>query len=105
MKQNSILWNGITVFYRYNDKNLQIVDSYRFKRSDMLPILQIIRKEIAKEGITYKRTNESWQKEWCAHNSLYNIGIERERTKSVDLSESESGFRRACYSVLALFCK
>ena len=105
MKQNSILWNGITVSFCYNKRNLKIVDSYKFDKSDMLPILQVIRHKIVEDdGVIYSRSNESWFTEWRAHNVLYKAGIQKERTGSVDLNEDEGKFRLFCYKILAIFC-
>ena len=71
----------------------------------MKAILQTIRKIIAKDGITYKRTDDSWLTEWCAHNVLFGMHIARLRTASVDLNEDESKLKLLCYRVLAIFCK
>ena len=105
MKNDSILWNGISVSFSYASNSLCIVDSYRFKKSDMMPILQAIRKTVATEGYLYSRSYESWETEWRAHNVLYDLGIARERTGSVDLNEDESKFRLFCYKILSVFCK
>lgn len=105
MKNNSILWNGISVSFLYTNNSLCIVDSYRFRKSDMMSILQIIRKTIATEGYLYSRSYESWETEWRAHNVLHSLGIARERTGSVDLNDDESKFRLFCYKLLSVFCK
>lgn len=41
--------------------------------------------------------------EWRAHNLLYSMGIEKERTRSVDLSINESWYKKIGYFILSLF--
>lgn len=106
MKLNKqFLWNGLVVSFSYDDKCLCIVDSYRFNKSDMFQILQIIRDEVKEDNIIYSRSIDSWIEEWAAHNVLYAMHIARKRTGSVDLNEDESNFKLFCYKILARFCK
>ena len=94
--------NGIRIKYSVSVDNVHIENSYRVKRvEDMRDILIRIR---ASTMYQYKRTDDSWVNEWLAHNWLYSLGYEKERTGSVDLSEKESKWRRFVYSVIALFC-
>ena len=94
--------NGIRIKYSVSADNVHIENSYRVKRvEDMRDILIRIR---ASTMYQYKRTDDSWVNEWLAHNWLYSLEYEKERTGSVDLSEKESRWRRLAYNVIALFC-
>ena len=89
------------MFYR---NNVRIVDSYKTKsKEDMVRILKCAR-SLAKDlyGYQYKRTDDSWLKEWQAHNDLHALGIENERTGSVDLNEDETSLRKFGYLILSL---
>ena len=89
----------------FNEKNIHIEDSYRIKdERDMKTILWIVQNASFNRGISYLRKRASWIREWKAHNLLYKLGIQKERTRSVDLNENESIYRRIGYFFLSLFC-
>ena len=95
--------NDKKVEYTYNKDNIHIQDSFAItSKEEMIAILNEIRLEAAWNGICYKRDTKSWLTEWRAHNRLYNWGIEKERTGSVDLNESESKIRLFLYSIIAI---
>lgn len=95
--------NGKTIHYNDTETNVHIVDSYHIKNTEeMCDILTHIR---AMSSFVYTRNNESWLNEWHAHNVLYSLGIEKERTGSVDLSEHEKKWHRLVFWFIALFCK
>jgi hypothetical protein len=82
--------------------NIHIVNSYKItKKADMNAIVKLIRAEALKNGLKYKRTNSSWVTEWRAHNYMYDKGMERARTASVDLDEKASRVVLASYKVMA----
>lgn len=86
---------------RFYELNVHIEDSYQVtKRADMLEILKLIRK---KSSIEYKRTNDSWIREWRAHNLLYINKYKVQQTKSVDLNEDETVGKRFIYAILSAF--
>jgi len=87
-----------------DNKNIHIKNSYLVTdENEMLKMLLEIRNEAKLHRNTnYKRSIISWIKEWKAHNLLYNLGYQKERTGSVDLDESESAFRLIVYTVLSL---
>ena len=87
-----------------NEYNVHIENSFCVtKRKDMKNILTQIRKDAEMIGITYKRSNREWIAEWRAHNLLYELDIEKVRTGSVDLNESETPFRKIIYGILSFF--
>jgi hypothetical protein len=51
----------------------------------------------------YNRTYDGEYKEWAAHNVLYRWGINRSSTRSVDINNKETKFRKFCYAFLSTF--
>lgn len=83
--------------------SIKIINSYKItKKSDMNAIVKLIRAEALKLGFKYRRSNSSWVTEWRAHNYMYDKGIERVRTASVDLNEDESRLKLASYKTMAI---
>ena len=90
------------ISYTLTKGNVHIVDSYKVcKKADMNAIVKLIRAEALRLGFKYKRSNSSWVTEWRAHNYMYDNGIERARTASVDLSEDESRLRLIAYNLMS----
>jgi hypothetical protein len=58
-------------------------------------------KELQASG--YTRTIKSEYREWKGHNTLYRLGIMRNRTGSVDIDQNEPMWRRLFYAVLSIF--
>ena len=100
------LINNTILTCAVNEGNIHIENSfYVTKRKDMKSILNQIRKDAEIVGITYKRSNREWIAEWRAHDLLYELDIEKDRTGSVDLDEGETPFRKTLYGVLSfLYC-
>ena len=90
------------VSFSATKNNVHIDNSYKIcKKADMNAIVKLIRAEAAKLGFKYKRSNSSWVTEWRAHNYMYDHGIERSRTASVDLSEKDNKVKLASYKVMS----
>jgi len=83
--------------------NIHIENSYILNDEEkMFKILLGIKEDaILHKNIKYRRTIESWIREWKAHNLLYNIGFKKDRTGSVDLNEGENIFRLLGYNILS----
>lgn len=80
---------------------IRIEDSYKLKTREIPNFLSELLSKIVRDGVLkYKRSFESWETEWVAHNRLYKLGLFREHTKDVDLYENESKFRLFCYSII-----
>lgn len=88
----------------YSKMNVRVENSFLIK-DDVLKkkFIDLIIMNGKLLGFEYKRTFDSWLREWKAHNTLYNWNYKRERTASVDLNEDESFIKRFCYFFLALF--
>lgn len=86
---------------------LHIENSYLLTSENLIKhVLEMIHEtqmyeDLKKAG--YNRTLESEYREWRAHNFLYEIGYERERTKHVDIDQNESGLRKFIYAILSIF--
>ena len=90
------------VSFTATKNNVRIDNSYKVcKKADMNAIVKLIRAEAQLQGFRYSRSNSSWVTEWRAHNYMYDKGIERARTASVDLSERESRLVLAGYSLMS----
>ena len=97
-------YDDYVIEYYVSSDNIHITDSYLITEADdMYVILEDIREHALSEGFEYGRSNESWVKEWLAHNVMYSIGISRDRTVSVDLDENESWWRLLLYALISLF--
>lgn len=72
--------------YTLTQNNLHICDSYKVRRWKMRRELRNIKKQ-AQPGqtIVFERSLFSLKMEWLCHNTLYLLGIQRDRTKDADL--------------------
>ena len=96
--------SGNLIQAEYNGHSISIFNSYKIKRKrDMKFILTLIECASFNRGIFYSRSQNSWIREWKAHNVLYKLGIQRKRTGSVDLNEDETILRKFGYFILSLF--
>ena len=55
------------------------------------------RKEL---GLPVTRTESSYVSEWKSHNRLYKLGVQRSRTKDVDLEEDIDSTKNLLYSII-----
>lgn len=98
----TVKYGKYEISFTATKNNVKIVNSYKItKKADMDAIVKLIRAEAKKLGFTYSRSNSSWVTEWRAHNYMYDHGIDRARTASVDLSEKESKLKLASYSLMS----
>lgn len=87
------------ISYTATKNNIRIVDSCTItKKADMNAIVNLIR---AEAPYKYSRSNSSWVTEWRAHNYMYDHGIDRARTASVDLNDNEGRLVLASYKVMS----
>lgn len=104
--QYTFSYKGRMIECLVETNNIHIKNSYLIRQpSDMKEILNIIRKWATEKGFSYKRTISSWITEWKAHNILHSVGLERQRSGSVDLNENERKVILLSYQVLAKFYK
>ena len=81
------------------ETNIHIEDSYKIKDVEIPKFLIDLKQEIERD-FNYKRSIDSWTKEWIAHNRLYKLGLFRSHTKDLDLDENESKFRLVIYNII-----
>jgi hypothetical protein len=95
--------NNIQLETTISPNNVHINDSYLVTdHSSMERVCEQIRKLIATLCYDFSRSNASWICEWKAHNFLFFIGIEKQRTGSVDLNEDEGMLKRIGYKLLSM---
>lgn len=72
------------------DPNIKIIDSYKITNPE-------IREEIIDSLLLYEKMDDTpWERsrvslirEWYAHNLLYDVSVEKHRTKDVDLNNND----------------
>lgn len=99
-------------------RNVHINNSYLVRKKDMEECLKFIEKntwrdtELSFVGdmfdtAVFLRSIKSLKAEWVVHNALYNLGIQRERTKDVDLDypcDKPEWVYKVASLVLGVFC-
>ena len=105
MKKLIIRYKDFILKVHASKDNTYIQDSYKVKRIDeMQDILWMIQSEVEDASMAInKRGVWSMTHEWRAHNLLYSLGIEKDRTGSVDLNLNQPWYARLGYKVLSLF--
>lgn len=85
--------------------NTHIQDSYKVKSIDeMQDILWMIQSEVEDDSMAInKRGIWSMTHEWRAHNLLYSLGIEKDRTGSVDLDLNQPWYMKLAYKLISIF--
>ena len=82
--------------------NIHIPNSFKItKRKEMKKLLLQIKSEHP-ECEVFKRKLWSLCSEWKAHNRLYKLNIEPERTKSVDLNYPLKWWVELAYNILGI---
>ena len=83
--------------------NIHVEDSYLVEsRKVISKVIKDLRLAYPDHTVMLHRTDCSLVSEWVAHNRLYKLGIERERTRSVDLDWPQSLKYRIAYAILGI---
>lgn len=94
-------------FHFSNNPCMSIKDSCRVtKGADIKKALETIHGMMEYQRLRqsgYTRTFQSEYQEWKAHNFLYRIGYQKDRTGSVDIDQNESKLRKFIYAILSIF--
>ena len=100
----TIKYKDFALSVRLSENNIHIEDSFKIIDKTIMSIMlnKIVKKAI-EEGYSYKRSIKSWINEWVAHNYLYNKNKHIDSTKSVDLNDDESFFKRLGYWFISNF--
>lgn len=85
--------------YTATPNNIHIVDSYAIPKAHYERSLAQIENEHP-ECEVFKRGYPSLKREWATHTLLYDLNIQRERTKDVDLDYPQKWYYRIGYAVI-----
>ena len=83
----------------YTQNNTKIHDGYKYGNSEIDKAVDEIIKTRKELGLPVTRSKSSYVSEWKSHNRLYKLGIEKSRTKDVDLEENIKPVRNFLYSL------
>lgn len=86
----------------YTKNNTRVYDSYKFSNREIEEAVVQIMAERKRLGLPVTRSKASYVSEWKSHNRLYKLGIERARTKDVDLEEEINSTRNFIYKLLGM---
>lgn len=102
MKKVIIRYNDLALRVIATEDNTNIEDSYRVKNYlDMVNILTMIQEECDSSLAINKRGLCGMVNEWRVHNLLYSLGIQRDRTKSVDLNIGQPWYVKVAYFLIS----
>ena len=83
----------------YRETYTKVYDSYKYSNSEIEQAVEEIMRKRKELGLPVTRTKSSYISEWKSHNRLYRLGIQRSRTKDVDLEEEIDQTRNFLYSI------
>lgn len=83
----------------YSEKVTKVYDSYTYTDKEITEAVSEIMKTRKEMGLPVTRNATSYISEWKSHNRLYKLGIQRNRTKDVDLEEDIEPTRNFLYSI------
>lgn len=83
----------------YRQRYTKVYDSYKYTNSEIEQAVYVIIERRKELGLPVTRSAESYISEWKAHNRLYKLGIQRNRTKDVDLEEDIEPTRNFLYGI------
>ena len=100
--KEKILIDTDRMHYTYD--NTHIDDSYEIINEQIMTeyILWMIEERKLRDYLV-TRTIDSYKREWLGHNRLYEWGIARSHTESVDLQENESIIDKIIWMILGGF--
>ena len=83
----------------YTKNNTKVYDGYLYSNSEIEQVVKEIIRTRKELGLPVTRTESSYISEWKTHNRLYKLGIQRNRTRDVDLEEEINPTRNFLYSI------
>lgn len=83
----------------YTKNNTKVYDGYKYSNNEIEQAVKEIIKTRKELGLPVTRTESSYVSEWKTHNRLYKLGIQKQRTKDVDLEEEINVTRNFLYSI------
>ena len=85
--------------YYINDSNINIKNSCKISKKSFQNIINEMRSKYV-NSVLQNRLDYSLKMEWAVHNFLYNLGIQKSRTKDVDLNYPQNWREKLLYNVL-----
>lgn len=85
--------------YYINDSNINIKNSCEISKKSFQNIINEMRSKFV-NPVLQNRSDYSLKMEWAVHNFLYNLGIQKSRTKDVDLNYPQNWREKLLYNVL-----
>lgn len=83
----------------YRETYTKVYDSYKYSNEEIEQAVEEIMQKRKELGLPVTRTKSSYISEWKSHNRLYRLGVQRSRTKDVDLEEEIDQTRNFLYSI------
>lgn len=83
----------------YRETYTKVYDSYKYSNEEIEQAVEEIMQKRKELGLSVTRTKSSYISEWKSHNRLYRLGVQRSRTKDVDLEEEIEQTRNFLYSI------
>lgn len=83
----------------YRETYTKVYNSYKYSNEEIEQAVEEIMQKRKELGLSVTRTKSSYISEWKSHNRLYRLGIQRSRTKDVDLEEEIDQTRNFLYSI------
>lgn len=78
----------------------KVYDGYKYSNKEIEQAVDAIIQKRKELGLPVTRNKSSYVNEWKSHNRLYKLGVQKNRTKDVDLEEEINPVRNFLYSIL-----
>lgn len=100
-----LIYNDKEIEYKVSNVNLAIINSYKIKnKADMKNILyKIMNQESEHKFDVFKRSVKGMVQEWRAHNIIYNLGLFRTHTCTVDLEANQKWIFKIIWKIIGTF--
>ena len=104
MKRIIIEYKNLILKVNISKEDTCILDSYKVRNiKDMSDIIYGIRSHATKDMAVFSRSISSMIAEWRVHNLLYELNIQRDRTKDVNLNSNQPWYIKAIYYIISPF--
>lgn len=104
MKKMIVRHKNFALKVHVSEDNTTILDSYQVKSPfDMESIIYYIKGKSSDDMAINNRGILGMIHEWRVHNLLYSLGVQKDRTRSVDLNISQPWYIKVIYTILSPF--
>lgn len=86
--------------YTITNNNIHLYNSYLTPKKEFVPTLKEIGEDNPENLVIQNRSVSDMKYEWAVHNFLYNLGIEKERTKDTNLEWPRKCREKLVYNIL-----